>query len=96
MRAVGIDRFGGPDVLTVMDIDKPEPGAHDVLVRVIAAGTNPVRGPRHRRRPRARAQPARDARLRAVGLDPPAQRRVLAHRRLDSGHGWGKVVLQVA
>jgi NADPH:quinone reductase len=42
MRAVVVDRFGGPDVLTVRDIDKPEPGADEVLVRVIAAGTNPV------------------------------------------------------
>jgi NADPH2:quinone reductase len=42
MRAVVIDRFGGPEVLTVRDVEKPEPGPDEVLVRVIAAGTNPV------------------------------------------------------
>lgn len=42
MRAVVIDRFGGPEVLSVRDIDQPEAGPDEVLVRVIAAGTNPV------------------------------------------------------
>lgn len=42
MRAVVIDRFGGPDVLSVQDIDTPQPGPDEVLVRVVAAGTNPV------------------------------------------------------
>jgi NADPH:quinone reductase len=37
-----IDRFGGPEVLEVRDVDPPEPGPDDVLVRVVAAGANPV------------------------------------------------------
>ncbi len=42
MRAVVIDRFGGPEVLSLRDVDTPEPGPDEVLVKVIAAGTNPV------------------------------------------------------
>lgn len=43
MRGVSFDRFGGPDVLTFRD-DLPEPplGPDTVLVRVHAAGVNPV------------------------------------------------------
>ena len=38
MRAIVQDRYGSPDVLTAAVIDRPEPGAHDVLLRVRAAG----------------------------------------------------------
>lgn len=41
-RAVVIDRFGGPDVLELREIDKPAPGPGEILVRVLASGTNPV------------------------------------------------------
>lgn len=42
MRAAAYDR-GGParDVLTVRDVPMPEPGAGEVLVRVLASGVNP-------------------------------------------------------
>lgn len=42
MRAVVITQFGGPDVLEVQQIERPQPGPGEVLVRVIASGTNPV------------------------------------------------------
>src|SRR4051812_14144178 len=42
MRAVRIDRFGGPEVLTIVEVPRPEPLATEVLVRVDAAGVNPV------------------------------------------------------
>jgi NADPH:quinone reductase len=42
MRAVVIDRFGGPEVLEVRDLPAPSPGPGEVLVRVVAAATNPV------------------------------------------------------
>jgi NADPH2:quinone reductase len=42
MKAVAIDRFGGPDVLTVREVEVPEPEADQILVRVIASGTNSV------------------------------------------------------
>jgi NADPH:quinone reductase-like Zn-dependent oxidoreductase len=38
MRAIVQDRYGALDVLTPATIDRPEPGAHDVLLRVRAAG----------------------------------------------------------
>ena len=41
MRAIVIDRFGGPEVLEMREIDRPEPGPGEVLVRGVCAGTNP-------------------------------------------------------
>lgn len=42
MRAVTIRQFGGPQVLTVEQAARPEPLPTEVLVRVHAAGINPV------------------------------------------------------
>ncbi|MFZ0386537.1 MAG: NADP-dependent oxidoreductase [Solirubrobacteraceae bacterium] len=42
MRAAVIDRFGPPDVLKIKTQPIPTPGAHQLLVRIIAAGVNPV------------------------------------------------------
>jgi NADPH2:quinone reductase len=42
MRAAVLDRFGDPDVLQVKEIERPQPGPGEVLVRVAASGTNPV------------------------------------------------------
>jgi NADPH:quinone reductase-like Zn-dependent oxidoreductase len=42
MKAVHIHEMGGPEVLRYEDVPVPEPGAHEVLVRVHAAGVNPV------------------------------------------------------
>src|SRR5690348_12761973 len=42
MRAMTIPRFGGPDVFEERQVETPIPGAGQVLVRVIASGTNPV------------------------------------------------------
>ena len=38
MKAVAQDTYGSPDVLELRDIDKPEIGDDEVLVRVRAAG----------------------------------------------------------
>ncbi len=40
MKAIRIDRPGGPEVLTVADVATPAPGAGEVLVRQSAAGVN--------------------------------------------------------
>ena len=40
-RAVRIDKYGGLEVLQVVEVDRPTPGAGKVLVRVKAAGINP-------------------------------------------------------
>ena len=42
MRGVLVTRFGGPDVLEVAELERPSPISTEVLVRVIAAGVNPV------------------------------------------------------
>jgi NADPH2:quinone reductase len=41
VKAVRFDSYGGRDVLYVADVDKPVPGADEVLVEVRAAGINP-------------------------------------------------------
>ena len=40
MRAVQIEEFGGPEVLQVADVPKPEPGDGQVLIEVSRAGMN--------------------------------------------------------
>jgi NADPH2:quinone reductase len=42
MRAIVLPRFGGPELFEVRDVPAPTPGPGQVLVRVIASGTNPV------------------------------------------------------
>lgn len=41
MKAVRFERYGGIDVLQVVDVPRPAPGPGQVLVRVEAAGINP-------------------------------------------------------
>jgi NADPH:quinone reductase-like Zn-dependent oxidoreductase len=42
MKAVRIHKFGGPEVLKYEDVPRPAPGSGEVLIRVHAAGVNPV------------------------------------------------------
>jgi NADPH:quinone reductase-like Zn-dependent oxidoreductase len=42
MRAISQGEFGGPEVLRVVDVPKPQPLPTEVLVRVVSAGINPV------------------------------------------------------
>lgn len=42
MLAVRQDSLGGPEVLRLAEVDRPSPGPTEVLVRVRAAGVNPV------------------------------------------------------
>ena len=42
MKAVIIREYGGPEVLKLEDVPRPEPKANEVLVRVIGAGVNPI------------------------------------------------------
>lgn len=42
MRAIVVREFGGPEVLRLDEVPDPEPGPREVVVRVRAAGVNPV------------------------------------------------------
>jgi len=42
MKAIRVHEFGGPEVLRLEDVPKPQPGLGQVLVRVHAIGVNPV------------------------------------------------------
>ena len=42
MKAVRIYSYGGPEVLRYEDAPRPRPGDREILVRVHAAGVNPV------------------------------------------------------
>ena len=42
MRAIRVHQFGGPEVLKLEEIPDPKPGPGEVVVRVRAAGVNPV------------------------------------------------------
>ena len=42
MRAIAIDRYGGPEVLELRDLPTPKVGPDVVLIRARAAGVNPV------------------------------------------------------
>jgi NADPH:quinone reductase-like Zn-dependent oxidoreductase len=42
VKAIVRDTYGSPDVLELTDIDKPEPGDDEVLLRVHAASVNPA------------------------------------------------------
>src|SRR3546814_17629241 len=61
MKAIGAHRYGGPEVLEVVELPDPEPGAGEVLVRVRAAAVNPtdtyVRNGERERAPRNQSTP---------------------------------------
>jgi NADPH:quinone reductase-like Zn-dependent oxidoreductase len=42
MKAAVMQEHGGPDVLELQEVDRPEAYPTEVLVRVAAAGINPV------------------------------------------------------
>jgi NADPH2:quinone reductase len=42
MQAISVTQFGGPEVLHMTDVPEPRPQAGQILVRITAAGVNPV------------------------------------------------------
>ena len=42
MKAIRVENFGGPEVLALTDTPELRPGAGEILVRIHAAGVNPV------------------------------------------------------
>lgn len=41
-QAVRFSRYGGPDVLEIVEIDDPVPGIGEVVIDVMATGLNPI------------------------------------------------------
>ena len=44
MKAISQDELGGPDVLKLVSLPTPKPGVSEILIRVHAAGVNPIDG----------------------------------------------------
>ena len=42
MKAIVAHEFGGPEVLKLEDVPRPEPKENEILIKVVAAGVNPV------------------------------------------------------
>src|SRR5512135_3819957 len=42
MKAIRVHEFGGPEVMRLEDVADPTPGKGEVVVRIHAAGVNPV------------------------------------------------------
>lgn len=42
MKAMVLTEFGGPERLELRDVERPSPGVGELLIRIIASGTNPV------------------------------------------------------
>lgn len=42
MKAIHVEEFGGPEVMKLVEVPQPQPGPGQVLVRMHAAGVNPV------------------------------------------------------
>jgi NADPH:quinone reductase-like Zn-dependent oxidoreductase len=42
MKAIQVHAYGGPDVLELEEVPRPQPAADEVLVKVYASGVNPV------------------------------------------------------
>src|SRR5215510_9872109 len=65
MKAIRVSEFGGPETLKVQDVPDPKPDSGQVLVRVKAAGINPVdtyiRSGTYARKPNLPYTPGTDA-----------------------------------
>lgn len=42
MKAIRVEEFGGPEVMKLVEVGRPSPGADELLIRIQAVGVNPV------------------------------------------------------
>ena len=42
MKAIVVESFGGPEVMQIKEVDQPKPSRGEILIKVEAAGVNPV------------------------------------------------------
>ena len=42
MKAIQIDAFGEPEVMKIVEVERPVPAANEILVKVYAASVNPA------------------------------------------------------
>ncbi len=89
MKAIRVHEFGGPEVLRVEEVPEPEPSAGQVLVRVRAAGVNPVdtyiRSGAHAVRPQLPYTPGLDAAGEVVAAGEGVERVAKGQRVYTAG-----------
>lgn len=89
MKAIRIHEFGGPEVLRLEDVPEPRPGAGQVVVRVRAAGVNPVdtyiRSGVHAVRPALPYTPGLDAAGEVAAVGEGVTRLALGQRVYTAG-----------
>src|SRR5215813_12540272 len=78
MKAIRVSEFGGPEVLKFQDVPDPKPDSGQVLIRVKAAGVNPVdtyiRAGVYPRKPNPPYTPGTDAAGIVEGVGPNVRR----------------------
>jgi NADPH2:quinone reductase len=65
MKAIVVRQYGEPDVMKIEDVPIPEPSGTQILVKIVAAGVNPVdtylRTGKHAHAPKLPFTPGKDA-----------------------------------
>src|SRR6266699_2108877 len=78
MKAIRVSDFGGPDVLKLENVADPKPDSGQVLIRVKAAGVNPVdtyiRSGAYARKPNLPYTPGTDAGGTVEAVGPSVKR----------------------
>lgn len=78
MKAIRVHEFGGPEVMKLEEVPDPKPGAGQVLVRIHAAGVNPVeayvRTGTYAFKPNRPYTPGNDAAGEVVAVGPDVKR----------------------